>query len=459
MSRLFFWRRERVDLENGFFGIVFVPSCFHRGGPSQGLGPGWRVVGDGQNGFHRGMECGTEQSVMKSGVMELPRGAAVDRVEPTATRLPWHCYVLAMATLCIPIGALWDISWHSSIGRDTFWNPAHIVIYLGGAVPGFVCGWLAIRTTWFGGEEERRGAIRIWRFYAPLGAWITIWGATAMLVSAPFDDWWHNAYGLDVEILSPPHTVLAAGMYAVAIGNLLTILSWQNRLSAVGRPVGGWLFLFTAGVLVAMCSIIVTEKSYPNQQHSATFYLVCSTMYPTYLAAIARASGIRFGATIAASIFMLIVMGMIWTLPLFPAQPMLAPIYIPVERMVPPAFPVLLVFPALAMDLGLMAFRRRRGFWWDCLAAVVAGVAFVLALLAAQWPFSSFMLTEGARNWFFAGDQHWPYFVKPGFFRDKFWGLESDPLTWKVVLACLALAAFKTRLALAVGNWMTRVRR
>ncbi len=28
-----------------------------------------------------------------------------------------------------------------------------------------------------------------------------------MITSAPFDDWWHNAYGLDVKILSPPHVV------------------------------------------------------------------------------------------------------------------------------------------------------------------------------------------------------------------------------------------------------------
>ena len=48
-------------------------------------------------------------------------------------------------------------------------------------------------------------------------AWVAIWGAIAMLTSAPFDDWWHNAYGLDVKIVSPPHMVLAAGIVAVEI--------------------------------------------------------------------------------------------------------------------------------------------------------------------------------------------------------------------------------------------------
>ena len=58
----------------------------------------------------------------------------------------------------------------------------------------------------------------MWGFYGPLGAFITAWGGVAMLVSAPFDDWWHNAYGLDVKILSPPHTVLAAGIIAIELG-------------------------------------------------------------------------------------------------------------------------------------------------------------------------------------------------------------------------------------------------
>ena len=35
-----------------------------------------------------------------------------------------------------------------------------------------------------------------------------------MLTSAPFDNWWHNAYGLDVKIVSPPHTLLILGIRA-----------------------------------------------------------------------------------------------------------------------------------------------------------------------------------------------------------------------------------------------------
>ena len=46
-----------------------------------------------------------------------------------------------------------------------------------------------------------------------------------MLTSAPFDDWWHNAYGLDVQIISPPHIVLAMGIFSVILGSCILILT------------------------------------------------------------------------------------------------------------------------------------------------------------------------------------------------------------------------------------------
>ena len=71
---------------------------------------------------------------------------------------------------------------------------------------------LIVRTTFAGDERARAESVRVFGLRAPLGAFICGWGALAMLTSAPFDNWWHDAYGLDVKILSPPHTVLALGI-------------------------------------------------------------------------------------------------------------------------------------------------------------------------------------------------------------------------------------------------------
>ena len=73
--------------------------------------------------------------------------------------------------------------------------------------------------------------MKIWGFRGPLGAFIAAWGGVAMITSAPFDDWWHSAYGLDVKILSPPHVLLIAGILAVQLGTLILILGMMNRVA------------------------------------------------------------------------------------------------------------------------------------------------------------------------------------------------------------------------------------
>jgi hypothetical protein len=374
-------------------------------------------------------------------------------------RLPWHCYAVVLGAACIPIGALWDISWHSTIGRDTFWTPAHILIYLGGLVPGLSSGWLILKATFSNSAYERASAVRFWGLHGPLGAWVTIWGTVAMLTSAPFDDWWHNTYGLDVEILSPPHTILALGMYAVAVGALLLVLSWQNRSAAFQSQRGSGLFVLAGGILLTMSTIIVTEKSFPNQQHGAIFYQASCAIYPLYLVIAATTSTLRWAATRVAAIYFGLVVSMLWILPLFSAQPKLAPIYNPVDHMVAPIFPLLLVVPALAIDWLLATFGKTRGRWRDWLLAAMLGAVFLLLFLAVQWNLAKFLLTPGAENWVFASDRHWPYFVRPGDWQHSFWRTEIDSLTPKALAIAWLLAVFKSRIALWIGSWMRKVRR
>lgn len=397
---------------------------------------------------------------MQSSVATIPVSAAQAGAAVKATSLPWFVYVVVFAAACIPIGALWDISWHSTIGRDSFWTPAHIMIYLGGALPGMCCGYLVLKTSYFGTTEERAASVRYLGFYGPLGAWVTIWGSLTMLVSTPFDNWWHEAYGLDVEILSPPHTLLALGMYAVAVGAMLLALSWQNRGTEETARSAGRLFLFAMGVLVVMASIILTEKSYPNAQRMGNFYIFSTVTYGGYLAIATRASRGRWGATWAAAIYMAIMCGMIWILPLFKAQPLLAPIYLQVDRMVPPVFPHLLILPAIFMDLVNQRFGKN--FNWRKDFALAAGLAatFFVVFLAAQWSFSAFLLSPAADNWFFAGGRQWPYFIDAGEWRTRFWGFSDGKwLTWNAAMIALAIGSVKIWLALRLSAWMRRVQR
>ena len=363
---------------------------------------------------------------------------------------------------CIAIGILWDISWHRTIGRDTFWTPAHMAIYLGGLLGGLTCGWLVIRMTFFATQEEQAGAVRLWGFRGPFGAWLTIWGSLAMLTSAPFDNWWHDAYGVDVKILSPPHTILALGMWAVVLGALMLLLREQNLATGQFAP-GRLLYVYAAGLLVVMASVFLTEYSWPNQQRTRTFYEMSAATFPMYLMWLGRGSKFRWGATWIALVYMAVVAVMAWVLPLFPGQPRLGPIYNPVTHFVSLPFPLLLVAPAFGIDLIRGWIGHGRGWRREWLMVLLGGAAFLGLFLVTQWFFSEFLISPAAENWFFATNHHWGYREGPGDWHYRFWSETSPrwnpPLNLKGVLIALALSIGASRIGLWMGNWMAKVRR
>ena len=389
-----------------------------------------------------------------------PTSAAAATVPGAASRTaasvaPWPLWAVAFASTSVIVGVLWDISWHRSIGRDSFWTPAHLAIYLGGVVAGLSCGWLVLHTTFAGSARERAAGVSFWGFRGPLGAWICIWGALAMIVSAPFDDWWHNAYGLDVEILSPPHIVLAFGINAIAVGAMLMALARQNA-APVPSLVLQALFVYTGGFLILQAATLFMEYvGIPNLQHGPRYFYTSAAIFPVLLVGIALGAASRWGATAAAGVYMGVTMLMIWILQLFPAQPMLAPIMRQIDHMVPQSFPLLLVAPALAVDLIVNRIPDGAGRLRRVAAGAGAGIVAMLALTAVQWPFAEFLLTEPARNFFFAGDQ-FGYTRAPGAYQYVFWG---RPMTAAAAGWTGLIAAASALCGLWLGNWMARVRR
>ena len=377
------------------------------------------------------------------------------RAKAGAVGLPWYVVAVVLAATSAIVGVIWDISWHRTIGRDTFWTPAHLAIYLGGALAGAACGWLVLKTTFAGAPEERAASVTFWGFRGPLGAWVAIWGAIAMLASGPFDNWWHNAYGLDVKVLSPPHVVLALGFTGIQLGALLLVLSLQNRAGGQGRRLYGLLAAFVAGILIQNVAIMGIEQiAFPNSAHNGLYYKVAGAAFPIALLAMARASRVKWGATAAAAAYMAISLAMIWILQLFPATPKLAPVFNPVTHMVAPPFPLLLVVPAMALDLLVQRLGARRDWW----IAVLAGAAFVGVFFVTQWFFAEFLLTPHARNFFFGVDQ-WDYSSRLGPWRYRFWRIEGDPVTARGLAIAGLLAIVSAWVGLLWGNWMARVRR
>lgn len=97
-----------------------------------------------------------QSSVMQtSATLSAGDSLNVSRVNASPSA-PWFCQLLVFAATCILVGIVWDISWHSTIGRDTFWTAAHICIHLGGSLGGLVCGWLVLRATFSSDPVLRR---------------------------------------------------------------------------------------------------------------------------------------------------------------------------------------------------------------------------------------------------------------------------------------------------------------
>lgn len=376
----------------------------------------------------------------------------------------WPSFLMAAALTSIAVGIVWDISWHETIGRDTFWTPAHMAIYLGGVLSGSVGGWLAFKHTFLASPAERDSSVGLFGARAPLGAWVAMWGALAMITSAPFDDWWHNAYGLDVRIISPPHAVLGLGMFAISVGALLLVLSRQNRLYDLASAKGSGLFIYTGGVFVLLGSVFLLEYIFPNQQRTGTFYKVCALMYPARLVALSLAGRVSWPATRVAAIYMAFLCGMDWILGLFPGQPKLAPIFNPVTHMVALPFPLLLIFPGLAIDLLLSKAGETEGRLRRVGLAIVLGAVFLAVFVAVQWHFSAFLLSPHADNWFFMSDRIWSYSFRQGEWQDRFWRIDPseprfDPLSFGAIMIAWALASGSSWVGLFFGRWMRKVRR
>jgi hypothetical protein len=355
----------------------------------------------------------------------------------------------------VMVGAHWDFAWHRSIGRDMFFTPPHIVIQTSALLAGFVSVYTILMAT-FAGREARDSSVRILGLQGPAGAFMMAWGSVAMVASAPFDNWWHNAFGLDVRIASLPHILLSMGYFVVMAGGAAWIAALMNRSEQSMQSVLVWLFLIVGGLDVVQWSIGLIEPAHRPKMHTAACYLAAALYIPYGLIAFGRGSSRKWGCTIIASIYTGIELAWVWLLPFVSAQPKLGPVYHNVTHLIPLEFPLLMIVPALVADLLLQRLENRSPW----IKAVTIGPAFLLSFLAAQWPFASFLMSPASRNWIF-GTAYFPYADPAGVLFDpyQFEPTEKAGSFLITMAVALAISILAVRLGLAWGGWMRRVRR
>ncbi|GAB3687367.1 hypothetical protein GCM10027592_00800 [Spirosoma flavus] len=387
-----------------------------------------------------------------------------------------YIYAVVFSSFCVVMGLLWDIMWHMSIGRDGLLAPPHVVIYVGAIVAGLFSAYQILNLTFSRNHPGRTQAVPFWGvFYGPLGAMFCVWGALMMLTSAPFDDWWHNTYGLDVQILTPPHTILAIGIMTVQFGAMVGVLALQNQYRTLPEAellLDGpratrlkWLFAVAAALLLAMLFSMASESMGKFESHNSVYYATAAIVLPFYLLAVGRASLLRWPITIIAGLYMLALLLPSWILPFFSATPRLGPVLNPITHYQPFHFPMLLIVPAFALDWLMHRFenptngKKKLNDW---VLALIYGVVFMLILLAVQWPFGEFLQTSPyARNGFFLSNS-WSYDSPPDWkYRFEFapWYQQSSADFWMGFAKSLLYATLSARVGLYWGNWMKRIAR
>jgi hypothetical protein len=183
-------------------------------------------------------------------------------------------------------GLAWDIQWHLTIGRDSFWIAPHVMIYssvVGGLALGG--GVLAL---------ERRRAIAPTR-----GFLLATLGLVVVVLAAPIDDLWHRLFGIDVTLWSPPHLLALFGSAVSTLGCMLIATEVYPRASAVGRIA----LVVGAGVLYGGIRVTLDPSWLLAYAHGGvlfhTFAILGALTLPLTLVPAARLSGLRWAPVFA----------------------------------------------------------------------------------------------------------------------------------------------------------------
>lgn len=220
---------------------------------------------------------------------------------PTFPALPSAAGVLAaLGAVTALFGTYWDDAWHTDKGRDEFFIAPHLTLYGGVLVSGLVvAGWML--AGWRGRRYSVAGTLASLR-RAPAAA-LALLGAVVTVVSAPIDNIWHEWYGRDAVLWSPPHMLAVAGSATLAVG-ILAGVSRTERAGAV-RP------LLAAAALGSLLVPVLEFDSDVPQFPVATYWPVVTAGMVLFLLILRDLLPGSWTATRVAAVYMLVKLGII----------------------------------------------------------------------------------------------------------------------------------------------------
>jgi len=360
--------------------------------------------------------------------------------------LPVWCAVASCLTMIV--GWNWDISWHRAIGRDTPWTLAHIAIYVSLAIAFAYNASLVLAHT-FGALRDAPG-VRVLGFKGPSPSFVTLWGVLMQFAAVLFDNWWHGVYGLDIVVFSPPHALLSIGITVFYFGQFCVIAAHRNIVCSGAERRTRIAALAVAGMILGHLAIAADPMFGPMGLRSGQFIASAPIAFAFVFVALNVYMRERLAAPISSLVYMTAIILMIQIFPLFPARPQFGPVFHRVGEFVPPAFPLVLVVPALAIGWVFPLDRRRVPLW----RYAAAGGIFVAAFTATNWAASAFLMSPLALNRFFAGG--YPGSVFEATFRPVT-PLAADPVGAALIVTGVAVGAVGTWAGHRAGDWLGEV--
>jgi hypothetical protein len=248
----------------------------------------------------------------------------VGQEQATRCAYRWRGGAAVLLVWCLflaGVGLAWDIRWHLVVGRDDFWSPPHLLIYGGVAASGLVCltaGLVATYRAWRDGPMVAHGVRLLGRVHAPLGVVIAGTGLAVVLLAAPFDNLWHELYGIDVALWAPFHLMGLIGGAWAGLGAVYLVAAQavQARRQGGARPgplgLDGWqwLLLFALAALYAELAVIAQPGAvqFPTTELGPvqfSTYPVLLALATTFVGAAAvRATGRPGAATAVLALYL-----------------------------------------------------------------------------------------------------------------------------------------------------------
>lgn len=214
------------------------------------------------------------------------------------------------ATLLL-VGAIstyWDIATHIDVGRERFLTPAHVGIYSAVLVSAIAIALSGLADHFRAGDSFLTALRHPFRNLRP-GIGVAGAGMLTTLVAAPFDNAWHEIYGIDVTIWSPPHLLAIFGIAAASLGLAALVAPAVLRRESFFYPVQ--LAAFLTALLITTGEFEFNAPQYRIAYHPIILAAASSLVFTTAASPRWRATTVAlwFEAVRIASVLYLLAVG------------------------------------------------------------------------------------------------------------------------------------------------------